>query len=187
MCIFVLNLSKCRENRFKPPSSHRTLCLCRENRPQKGGICVANHTTPIDVVILANDGCYALVSVFSSGVCLWRPSVLTHQCLQVGQIHGGLLGVLQRSMVRSCPHVWFERSDTKDRHDVASRWGWVLVVTQNRALTSHLHLFTCCGFIKNKSSNSKTILFSDLLRWHDTKWAVWLHRDVHTHPRRLFF
>ncbi|XP_013858239.1 glycerol-3-phosphate acyltransferase 3 [Austrofundulus limnaeus] len=71
----------------------------KENRPQKGGICVANHTTPIDVVILANDGCYALI----------------------GQIHGGLLGVLQRSMVRCCPHVWFERSDIKDRHKVASR------------------------------------------------------------------
>ncbi|XP_069023428.1 glycerol-3-phosphate acyltransferase 3 [Embiotoca jacksoni] len=71
----------------------------KENRPQKGGICVANHTTPIDVVILANDGCYAMV----------------------GQIHRGLLGVLQRSMVRSCPHVWFERSEMKDRHAVASR------------------------------------------------------------------
>uniref|UniRef100_A0A672ICC8 Glycerol-3-phosphate acyltransferase 3-like n=1 Tax=Salarias fasciatus TaxID=181472 RepID=A0A672ICC8_SALFA len=34
----------------------------KSNRPQKGGICVANHTTPIDVVILANDGCYAMVS-----------------------------------------------------------------------------------------------------------------------------
>uniref|UniRef100_A0A8C4IJ31 Glycerol-3-phosphate acyltransferase 3 n=1 Tax=Dicentrarchus labrax TaxID=13489 RepID=A0A8C4IJ31_DICLA len=66
----------------------------RENKPQKGGICVANHTTPIDVVILANDGCYAMV----------------------GQIHGGLMGVMQRSMVRSCPHVWFERSEMKDRH-----------------------------------------------------------------------
>ncbi|TDH02445.1 hypothetical protein EPR50_G00173290 [Perca flavescens] len=71
----------------------------RENRPQKGGICVANHTTPIDVVILSNDGCYAMV----------------------GQIHGGLMGVLQRSMVRACPHVWFERSEMKDRHAVASR------------------------------------------------------------------
>ncbi|XP_028274046.1 glycerol-3-phosphate acyltransferase 3-like isoform X2 [Parambassis ranga] len=71
----------------------------RENKPQKGGICVANHTTPIDVVILANDGCYAMV----------------------GQIHGGLMGVLQRSMVRSCPHVWFERSEMKDRHAVTSR------------------------------------------------------------------
>lgn len=71
----------------------------RENRPQKGGICVANHTTPIDVVILANDGCYAMV----------------------GQIHGGLMGVIQRSMVMSCPHVWFERSEIKDRNAVTSR------------------------------------------------------------------
>ncbi|XP_068430089.1 glycerol-3-phosphate acyltransferase 3-like [Clinocottus analis] len=71
----------------------------RENKPQKGGICVANHTTPIDVVILANDGCYAMV----------------------GQVHGGLMGVLQRSMVRSCPHIWFERSEMKDRHTVTSR------------------------------------------------------------------
>ncbi|XP_037609258.1 LOW QUALITY PROTEIN: glycerol-3-phosphate acyltransferase 3 [Sebastes umbrosus] len=71
----------------------------RENRPQKGGICVANHTTPIDVVILANDGCYAMV----------------------GQIHGGLMGVMQRSMVRSCPHVWFERSEMKDRNAVTNR------------------------------------------------------------------
>ncbi|CAK6980767.1 glycerol-3-phosphate acyltransferase 3-like [Scomber scombrus] len=71
----------------------------KENRPQKGGICVANHTTPIDVVILANDGCYAMV----------------------GQIHGGLMGVMQRSMVRSCPHVWFERSEMRDRHAVTNR------------------------------------------------------------------
>ncbi|TNN22268.1 Glycerol-3-phosphate acyltransferase 3 [Liparis tanakae] len=33
----------------------------RENKPQKGGICVANHTSPIDIVILCNDGCYAMV------------------------------------------------------------------------------------------------------------------------------
>ncbi|XP_073680924.1 glycerol-3-phosphate acyltransferase 3 isoform X2 [Garra rufa] len=71
----------------------------KENRPKKGGICVANHTSPIDIVILANDGCYAMV----------------------GQVHGGLMGVIQRSMVRSCPHVWFERSEMKDRHAVAKR------------------------------------------------------------------
>uniref|UniRef100_A0A8C4II28 Glycerol-3-phosphate acyltransferase 3 n=1 Tax=Dicentrarchus labrax TaxID=13489 RepID=A0A8C4II28_DICLA len=40
---------------------------------------------------------------------------------QVGQIHGGLMGVMQRSMVRSCPHVWFERSEMKDRHAVTNR------------------------------------------------------------------
>jgi hypothetical protein len=31
-----------------------------ENRP-KCGICVANHTSPIDVLVLACDNCYALV------------------------------------------------------------------------------------------------------------------------------
>uniref|UniRef100_A0A3Q1G320 Glycerol-3-phosphate acyltransferase 3 n=1 Tax=Acanthochromis polyacanthus TaxID=80966 RepID=A0A3Q1G320_9TELE len=39
----------------------------------------------------------------------------TQSCLQ------RLLGVIQRSMVRSCPHVWFERSEMKDRHAVTSR------------------------------------------------------------------
>uniref|UniRef100_A0A7N6ADI5 Phospholipid/glycerol acyltransferase domain-containing protein n=1 Tax=Anabas testudineus TaxID=64144 RepID=A0A7N6ADI5_ANATE len=71
----------------------------RENKPQKGGICVANHTSPIDIVILCNDGCYAMV----------------------GQVHGGLMGVVQRAMERSCPHVWFERAEMKDRHLVTKR------------------------------------------------------------------
>ncbi|XP_018109969.1 glycerol-3-phosphate acyltransferase 4 S homeolog isoform X2 [Xenopus laevis] len=70
-----------------------------ENRPRNGGICVANHTSPIDVIILASDGYYAMV----------------------GQVHGGLMGVIQRAMVKSCPHVWFERSEVKDRHLVAKR------------------------------------------------------------------
>ncbi|XP_028654883.1 glycerol-3-phosphate acyltransferase 4 [Erpetoichthys calabaricus] len=71
----------------------------RENRPKNGGICVANHTSPIDVIILASDGCYAMV----------------------GQVHGGLMGIIQRSMVKACPHIWFERSEVKDRHLVAKR------------------------------------------------------------------
>ncbi|KAK7934408.1 hypothetical protein WMY93_005304 [Mugilogobius chulae] len=71
----------------------------RENKPKKGGICVANHTSPIDIVILCNDGCYAMV----------------------GQVHGGLMGIVQRAMVRSCPHVWFERAEMKDRHLVTKR------------------------------------------------------------------
>ena len=32
-----------------------------ENRPRSDGICVANHTTPVDVVILQIDRTYALV------------------------------------------------------------------------------------------------------------------------------
>uniref|UniRef100_A0AAY4EWX6 Phospholipid/glycerol acyltransferase domain-containing protein n=1 Tax=Denticeps clupeoides TaxID=299321 RepID=A0AAY4EWX6_9TELE len=51
-----------------------------ENKPKNGGICVANHTSPIDVIILASDGCYAMV----------------------GQTHGGLMGFIQRAMVRAC-------------------------------------------------------------------------------------
>ncbi|NXY23864.1 GPAT3 acyltransferase, partial [Atrichornis clamosus] len=71
----------------------------KENRPQKGGICVANHTSPIDAIILTNDGCYAMV----------------------GQVHGGLMGIIQRATVKACPHVWFERSEIKDRHLVTKR------------------------------------------------------------------
>ncbi|XP_041666514.1 glycerol-3-phosphate acyltransferase 4 isoform X1 [Cheilinus undulatus] len=71
----------------------------RQNKPKAGGICVANHTTPIDVIILANDGGYSMV----------------------GQVHGGLLGMIQRAMVKSSPHIWFERSEVKDRHLVAKR------------------------------------------------------------------
>ncbi|KAM6900996.1 glycerol-3-phosphate acyltransferase 3 [Lycodopsis pacificus] len=93
----LVHLTCCRI--FSRGLSATVLYHNKENKPQKGGICVANHTTPIDVVILANDGCYAMV----------------------GQVHGGLMGVLQRSMVRSCPHVWFERSEMKDRHTVTSR------------------------------------------------------------------
>uniref|UniRef100_UPI00358E854C glycerol-3-phosphate acyltransferase 3-like isoform X1 n=1 Tax=Myxine glutinosa TaxID=7769 RepID=UPI00358E854C len=70
-----------------------------ENRPRKGGICVANHTSPIDVIILAADRCYAMV----------------------GQVQGGLLGLLERSVKRACSHVWFERSEIRDRHLVTKR------------------------------------------------------------------
>lgn len=49
-------------------SFHVSFPLYRENKPQKGGICVANHTSPIDVVILANDGCYAMVGITNSWV-----------------------------------------------------------------------------------------------------------------------
>nr|XP_018908115.1 PREDICTED: glycerol-3-phosphate acyltransferase 3-like [Bemisia tabaci] len=69
-----------------------------ENKP-KNGICVANHTSPIDVLVLACDNCYALI----------------------GQCHGGFLGILQRALARASPHIWFERSEVKDREAVAQR------------------------------------------------------------------
>lgn len=69
-----------------------------ENRV-KNGICVANHTSPIDVFMLSCDNAYALV----------------------GQAQGGLLGLLQQALNRATSHVFFERSEIKDRHLVARR------------------------------------------------------------------
>lgn len=45
-----------------------------ENKPKNGGICVANHTSPIDVIILASDGCYAMVMP----VFLWEGLTCRH-------------------------------------------------------------------------------------------------------------
>ncbi|XP_071577074.1 glycerol-3-phosphate acyltransferase 3 isoform X3 [Temnothorax nylanderi] len=69
-----------------------------ENRPVRG-LCVANHTSPIDVLVLMCDNCYSLI----------------------GQRHGGFLGILQRALARASPHIWFERSEVKDREAVAKR------------------------------------------------------------------
>uniref|UniRef100_A0A3P9L3L2 Glycerol-3-phosphate acyltransferase 4 n=1 Tax=Oryzias latipes TaxID=8090 RepID=A0A3P9L3L2_ORYLA len=41
--------------------------------------------------------------------------------IPVGQVHRGLLGMIQRAMVKSSPHIWFEREEVKDRHLVAKR------------------------------------------------------------------
>ena len=35
-----------------------------EHRPKSDGICVANHTTPIDVIILSTDRSYSMVVTF---------------------------------------------------------------------------------------------------------------------------
>ncbi|EDW01946.1 glycerol-3-phosphate acyltransferase 3 isoform X4 [Drosophila grimshawi] len=69
-----------------------------DNRPSSG-ICVANHTSPIDVLVLMCDTNYSLI----------------------GQRHGGFLGVLQRALARASPHIWFERGEAKDRLIVAER------------------------------------------------------------------
>jgi glycerol-3-phosphate O-acyltransferase 3/4 len=66
---------------------------------KSSGICVANHTTPIDVVVLSCDNCYAMV----------------------GQRHGGFLGVVQRALNRATDHIWFERSQVHDRMAVSRR------------------------------------------------------------------
>lgn len=67
-----------------------------ENRARGGGICVANHTSPIDVVILHCNNPYALV----------------------GQLQGGLIGVIQRALNRATHHIWFDRFQVKDREGI---------------------------------------------------------------------
>jgi glycerol-3-phosphate O-acyltransferase 3/4 len=62
-------------------------------KPRNGGICVANHTSPFDVVMLHCDNAYALV----------------------GQLHGGVLGFLERALSRATSHVFFDRSEVTDR------------------------------------------------------------------------
>lgn len=57
------------------------------------GIAVANHTSPIDVMVLSTDNVYALI----------------------GQRHSGFLGYFQRALSRAAAHIWFERSEAKDR------------------------------------------------------------------------
>lgn len=68
-------------------------------KPRKGGVCVANHTTPADAVILSTETAFSLI----------------------GQRHGGFLGILQRALARASPHIWFERDEVKDREAVAER------------------------------------------------------------------
>uniref|UniRef100_A0A914MV91 Phospholipid/glycerol acyltransferase domain-containing protein n=1 Tax=Meloidogyne incognita TaxID=6306 RepID=A0A914MV91_MELIC len=75
-----------------------------ENKATSGGICVANHTSPIDVMILATDAAYALI----------------------GQSHDGFLGAIQRALSRASSHIWFERSEAKDRSLVAKRLAFLL-------------------------------------------------------------
>lgn len=41
-----------------------------ENRPSGSGICVANHTSPIDVLVLMCDYCYSLVSKLTKFISL---------------------------------------------------------------------------------------------------------------------
>lgn len=54
-----------------------------ENRPKRG-ICVANHTSPIDVLVLACDNCYALVC-HSVSLCLTKPTlhVIACHCIEL--------------------------------------------------------------------------------------------------------
>lgn len=40
----------------------------KQYRPKTGGVCVSNHTSPVDVLILSTDNSYSLVSKATIGV-----------------------------------------------------------------------------------------------------------------------
>lgn len=69
-----------------------------ENAP-KNGIAVANHTSPIDSMVLATNNCYDMV----------------------GQKQGGFLNIFMSALSKASTHIWFERSDAKDRSLVVRR------------------------------------------------------------------
>ncbi|VDN60507.1 unnamed protein product [Dracunculus medinensis] len=101
--------------RIKSFLNHHAMCMCmrilarsisaiirfknRENRAVKSGICVANHTSPTDVLILSCDNCYAMI----------------------GQRQEGMLGLMQQLLSRSADHIWFERTEANDRRKVIQR------------------------------------------------------------------
>nr|XP_045596017.1 glycerol-3-phosphate acyltransferase 3-like [Procambarus clarkii] len=67
-----------------------------ENRPSHG-IVVANHTSPIDSMVLATDQCYDMV----------------------GQKTRGILGMFMMALARSSHHIWFDRSEARERSQVS--------------------------------------------------------------------
>ncbi|KRY18204.1 Glycerol-3-phosphate acyltransferase 3, partial [Trichinella patagoniensis] len=71
----------------------------RHNSAKPGGICVANHTSPIDALVLACDNCYAFV----------------------GQRQGGFLGFIQNSLLKLDAHIWFDREEGSDKLLVRNR------------------------------------------------------------------
>ncbi|KAL7745074.1 hypothetical protein ACLKA6_008139 [Drosophila palustris] len=60
------------------------------------GICVCNHTSPLDVLVLMCDVHYSLT----------------------GQRHDGILGLIQRALGRASPHLWFERRVLGERESL---------------------------------------------------------------------
>ncbi|CAD6185133.1 unnamed protein product [Caenorhabditis auriculariae] len=103
------------EGSYKRSLNHKCMLICyrilsrsltavvyfhdEHYKAKNGGICVANHTSPIDALILSIGNVYAMI----------------------GQKHEGLLGLVQRALSRASSHIWFERSEAKDREKVADR------------------------------------------------------------------
>ncbi len=73
----------------------------RENRAKGGGICVANHTSPIDVVILGCDNTYAMVnsSLFLSPETSCSPRSQTNRIFRQSATKSGRVTSASSSLV----------------------------------------------------------------------------------------
>merc|ERR1712168_391457 len=69
-----------------------------ENRPKDGGICVANHTTVLDIIVLMSDRTFSMI----------------------GQEHPGLIGWFQKTVNNFMTNIWFDRGDQHDREHVSN-------------------------------------------------------------------
>lgn len=72
------------------------------------------------IVVELWSSCEGLLHVGAGGKLAQRRFV-HYLLLQIGQRHGGFLGILQRALARASPHIWFERSEVRDRHAVANK------------------------------------------------------------------
>lgn len=67
-----------------------------QNQPKNGGICVANHTTVLDIFVMMSDRSFSII----------------------GQSHPGLIGWFQKNINMFMSNIWFDRSDENDRSAV---------------------------------------------------------------------
>lgn len=65
----------------------------KQNKATGGGICVANHTSPIDVMILSTDNVYSMIGQRQG-------KNLSNFCFFLNEFLGGFLGFLQTSLSR---------------------------------------------------------------------------------------
>ena len=59
--------------------------------------------------------------VFLHNNYLYVLYIMLNTYLQIGQRHGGFMGMIQRALSRATDHIWFERSMSRDRSAVANR------------------------------------------------------------------
>ncbi|MEN2500219.1 MAG: Phosphate acyltransferase, partial [Marteilia pararefringens] len=67
-----------------------------EFKPQKGSICVTNHTSPIDALVLSRNQVYSLT----------------------GKKFDDIIAYFQQMLSSCANHIWFEREKAEQRHYV---------------------------------------------------------------------